>query len=228
MKNVWDSSYVVGQNFLFEPHEEVVRFVSKNIRKRLHFDKFFDVAGNAGQSETLDLGCGIGRHIVFFSNMGLSCRGIDLSQEAVSVARDWLLKTGVFDAKERVVQGTVCDLPWRDQFFDYVVSHGVLDSMPFTTACAAITEVARVTRPDGLVYIDLISGDDSEHSADFRSEEIVKTEHERGTVQSYFNREKIDELASKLFQITECKLIKNHDEITGKFASRYHVVLRRR
>lgn len=39
----WDDSYRNRDNFMFYPHEEVVRFISKYIRKRIGFNEFRDV-----------------------------------------------------------------------------------------------------------------------------------------------------------------------------------------
>jgi len=34
-KKKWEESYLNRDNFVFYPHEEVIRFVSKSIRKRI-------------------------------------------------------------------------------------------------------------------------------------------------------------------------------------------------
>lgn len=38
----WNSSYENRDNFVFYPHEEIIRFVSKYIRKRVGLDEFHD------------------------------------------------------------------------------------------------------------------------------------------------------------------------------------------
>lgn len=43
-KQVWDEAYERGGNILFYPHEEVIRFVNKYVRKRVGLSEFKDVA----------------------------------------------------------------------------------------------------------------------------------------------------------------------------------------
>lgn len=126
------------------------------------------------------------------------------------------------------MQGDICNLPWKDQFFNYVVSHGVLDSMTFESAKIAVQEVERVLVKDGLFYCDLISGDHSSKYREYCGEEIVTTEHEKGTVQSYFNFSKIEKLFLNFFEILECIHIKHENCLAPGYQSRYHIVLRRK
>ena len=88
----WDRSYAKRDNFLFHPHEDVIRFVARFIRKRVGLVDFRDVAPGASEGPILDLGCGIGRHVVFCHEMGLEAYGIDLSGEAIGVAVEWALR----------------------------------------------------------------------------------------------------------------------------------------
>jgi len=43
-QEAWEESYRRGDNFVFYPHEEVIRFVSKYIRKRVGLNEFVDAA----------------------------------------------------------------------------------------------------------------------------------------------------------------------------------------
>ena len=227
-KTEWDKSYEKRDNFVFYPHEEVIRFVSRFIRKRVGLHEFHDVVPDAANGRVLDLGCGIGRHVVFAQQMGLDAYGIDLSDVAVRTARSWAREAGISDPDQRVLQGDVRALPWDDGFFQYAVSHGVLDSMPFEVAQAACAELARVMRPGGLFYCDLISGDDSCHAREFSGEERVTTAHEEGTIQLYFNLARIHAMIGDSFLIEECNLIRRENIFRGGYTSRYHIVLKRK
>lgn len=227
-KKEWDKSYENRDNFVFYPHEEVIRFISKYIRKRVGLTEFCDVASDVNaSSQVLDLGCGIGRHVIYCHQMGLNAYGIDLSDTAVNVAIDWAHQNGMLEINERIKQGDIRNLPWQDGFFSYAVSHGVLDSMPYEIARAACVELARVMHVGGLFYCDLISGDDSDHSREYSGEEVVKTSHEHGTVQSYFNLEKIQAMIKNLFEIVDCYLVRRENILGGGHTSRYHLVLKK-
>jgi len=226
-KDAWDESYQRGDNFVFYPHEEVIRFVSKYIRKRIGIKEFLDVAMLTKHPKVLDLGCGIGRHVKYCFELGLEAYGVDLSEAAVITARNWLSAAGMPDVDSRIVQGDIRQLPWGNGFFEFAVSHGVLDSMPLEISRAAFLELARVIIPGGVFYCDLISGDDSSHAREFSGAEVVRTKHEENTVQLYFNMQLIRELIHDCFLIKECKLIRSEDVLSGGYHSRYHLVLSR-
>ena len=76
-------------------------------------------------------------------------------------------------------------------------------------------------------YCDLVSGDDSQHAREFSGEEIIKTDHEKGTVQTYFNLEKIHLMIEGIFDLVECILIRRENVLKGCFSCRYHIVLKK-
>ena len=222
----WEQSYQRRENYLFWPHEEVIRFFSRYVRKRIGLHEFRDVSPS-GRHRILDQGCGIGRHVIFAFHMGCDPYGVDLSASAVAEAIRWAGEEGLPDPSSRIIQSDLRRLPWQDAHFDFAVSHGVLDSMRFDVALAAVAELARVTAPGGLFYCDLISGDSSEHQSGFSGETVVKTTHELGTTQSYFDLAKIDRLMAGHFRLVDGSLIRRTHVQTGEYKSRYHVVLQR-
>ena len=225
LKSEWNKSYVNKNNFLFYPDDEVIRFMSKYIRKRIGLNKFLNLNFQKNMKRSLDLGCGIGRHVIYCHEMGLDSYGIDLSDIAIKFAHDWAKVIGLLAPNKKIKQGDVRYLPWDSGFFNFVISHGVLDSMSLEIAKETSIEIARVMDTGGLFYCDLISGDDSDHAREYYGEEIVKTEHEKGTIQSYFNFHKIQYLFEGLFTIKECQLIKRENVLTGTLSSRYHLIL---
>jgi SAM-dependent methyltransferase len=227
-QEAWEQSYAAGDNFVFFPHEEVIRFAAKHLRKRTGLDSYADRHSLGRPPRVLDLGCGLGRHVKFCHEAGMEAYGIDLSQNAVELGRQWAERYGLPQPEDRIRQGDARRLPWADGFFDAAVSHGTLDSMPFELACAVIAEMRRVLSEQALFYLDLVSGDDSQHAREFAGDETVQTAHERGTIQSYYNYQRILELAGRHFSCAECTLIRREDVIRGSFISRYHVVLRPR
>lgn len=212
----WDSSYTKHQNALFWPNEHLVRFVASRLRRRLTLDRFEEPYDLPVGAKALDLGCGMGRHLAFLTEMGFSAYGIDLSEVAVAHASEWMRRLGIND--ERVFVGSASSLPWEDGTFDTAVSHAVLDSMPYYEAIAAVKELRRVVKPGGWIYVDLISAEN--HAA---YEEIVTGPHEIGTVQSFFSKAKIEDLFSG-FDIRELYLERTHAVIGNRKSSRWHVI----
>lgn len=227
VKKSWEESYRSKENYVFYPHEEVVRFISRYVRRRIGLDELKELRDFGRKPRMLALGCGIGRHVVFAHEMGLDGYGIDLSEKAVQFARNWANNRGLSNPQERIVQGDAAELPWDDNFFDVIVSHGTLDSMPFEIACAAVKESHRVLHTDGLFYCDLISGDDSDHAREYSGEERVTSDFEEGTIQSYYNYCKIGYLMDDLFEKKDCFLVRKEDVESGDYVSRYHLTLER-
>ena len=171
-----------------------------------------------------------GRHLIYLREMGLSPYGIDFSSVSVSLSRDWWSTfsreqdDGV-PTESRIVHGNTAHLPFEDNFFEFAVSHGVLDSMPMAEAKPSLQEMGRVLVTGALSYIDLISGDDSHHARDFAGEEVVSGSHEQGTVQNLFTMGQITELLNGQWAAKVCRLLREEDVLTGGYSSRYHLVL---
>lgn len=220
-ENEWNSSYKNRDNFVFYPHEEVIRFVSKYIRKKIGIDEF---VGLKYMDRCLDLGCGIGRHAIYLDDMKFEAYGIDLSEEAINFAQKWCNSLGRHKLKNRFLVGTITHMPYKDNFFDFVVSHGVLDSMNFDIAKEAILETYRVMKKNGMIYFDVVSGCDYNHYREYDGEEIVETQHESGTIQSYFNWNKINLLLRDKFKIKEAILVQRESVINQSKNSRYHII----
>lgn len=226
LSNKWDESYKRKENFLFFPEEEVIRFFAKNIVKRTGIDQFETVHKLGRNAKVLDLGCGIGRHIVFSHQYQCEVYGVDLSIEAIQFARKWATSSGVVDAEARIQQSDISNMPFANDMFDFVISHGVLDSMYLSICEKAVREVHRVLRPGGLFYCDLISGDDSRHFREFSGEQQVEAQHEKGTIQLYFNYGLINKVFSA-FSIKECILQRRENVIANGYESRYHLVVQK-
>lgn len=228
LTSAWDESYSRRENYVFSPCDEMVRFVARYLRRRVGLDEVIDVLPGAAGSRVVDIGCGIGRNLVFGTEMGLEMYGVDLSAKAVSIAQDWLSKKIGPAAKERIVAGDIRSLPWDKQFFAHAISDSALDSMPFEIAQAGVTEVARIVQPGGYFYCNLISGDETGRDPSFCGEVVVEGKHECNTIQSYFNRVKIRRLLEPMFEILSCHLHQISDPVAGTRHGRWHIVSRRR
>lgn len=227
-KSEWEKSYENKNNFLFYPHEEVIRFFSKYISKRMGLNTFSSQHQLNEKPKVLDLGCGIGRHVIFSHSMQTDAYGIDLSEKAIRFAIEWSKKEGIPNAEAKILQSDINQMPFESNFFDFIISHGVLDSMSQEICRNAISECSRVLKKGGCFYCDLVSGDDSKHEEEFSGEEIVQTEHEKNTIQLYFNRNLIDSFFTEFFEILEIILIKKIDLLSNHYISRYHLVLKKK
>jgi len=116
----WNQSYSKGDNFVFYPHEEVFRFISRYIRKRTGLTSFQDQQEFDDTPQGLDLGCGIGRHVRFIDDMKLEAYGIDLSQVAINEAHKICRTEGRFHLVDRFHLGSITDMPYEDEYKEIV------------------------------------------------------------------------------------------------------------
>src|SRR6476620_8179785 len=194
----WDEVY--GEKFMtmWYPHEDIVRFTARLIKKRLTYD---DYEIHRNLKTALDLGCGNGRHAIYFAREGFNASGVDVSPRAIKWASDWARRENL-DIDFRV--GDITELPYPDKTFDVVVSHGVLDHVRAETARLSAAEVRRVISPNGLFYCDLRSTDDFEYGVGEETAPntfVVSHGFEEGLVQHFFNKAEIDALFDGLFRI---------------------------
>jgi len=152
----WDQVYQKNFMTVWYPNEDIIRFCARLIKKRLTYDTY-EIKRNV--EHVLDVGCGNGRHVVFFAQQGFNVSGIDISEKAIEWAKDWCNREGL-NADLRVAD--IKRLPYEDHSFDVAVSHGVLDHIPMDDARHAVEEVYRVVKPGGLFYCDLRSVEDFE------------------------------------------------------------------
>jgi len=220
-QNEWDNSFKNHDNYLFYPHEEVIRFISKYVVKRVGFDEFQQIMT---APRMLDLGCGIGRHVVYGHENNIDSYGIDISEEGIAYGRKFAASRGIPAVEDHLKVGDVRNLPWDDGFFNIVVSHGVLDSMSFDIARDGVRDLHRATSGGALFYCDLICHPDD----GVDKEEVVETSHEKGTIQSYFTDDKVDELFEGYFTLVEkIKIVRN--SLTANVATaRWHLILERK
>jgi len=107
-------------------------------------------------SRVLDLGAGAGRHSFEAFRRGADVVALDRYAPELSDVRGMLYAMraeGQAPAAARygVARGDALDLPFADGSFDRVIAAEILEHIPSDEA--AITEIARVTRPGGLVAV---------------------------------------------------------------------------
>jgi SAM-dependent methyltransferase len=98
--------------------------------------------------DVLDAGCGIATDGLQFARAGARYTGLDGQSAALELARR---RFGLAGVSGSFVQGSVTDLPFADNSFDLVYSHGVIHHVVETER--AVDEFYRVLRPGGSVLV---------------------------------------------------------------------------
>ena len=108
---------------------------------------FYDLPGNS-KTRLLDAGCGIGVFTRFYARLGFKVTALDITDRAIQITKKSLELNNL---TAEVLQGSVEDLPFSDNSFDYVISNGVIHHTPKTKK--AIHEFYRVLKPGGKASI---------------------------------------------------------------------------
>lgn len=224
LKCRWEESYLNGDNRTYWPLEEMIRFLARHVVKRIDFDRLIWRNGFQRGSTLLDFGCGAGRHLKFGLELGFDVFGIDLSENAISYARKWLEREHPNEFKaEQLSYGEHAFENLGDRKFEVIISASCLDSMPFSDAKRFVKRFREKIKSHGVFLFDVISGDETGRPTGFAGEVIVEDSIENGTIQSYFNREKIDELLSGNFKIIERVLLRAEDDVRAHYSGRYFI-----
>lgn len=220
-KEEWDKSYSRNENNILYPNGEVVKFLNRYVRKKLDNNTFTDILDFNKKFKGLDFGCGVARSAILMEEFGIEAHGVDISSAAIKKGKEYAHELGFDSLSSRLITIDSNNLQYDDNFFDICIAESCIDSMNFKNASLLINEIARVTKK--YIYFSVISSEGNNMKA---CDELVKDEHEFGTIQSYYDEHRIKELikgfnAKVIFlrTITEKGISDNH------FHSRYFVVI---
>jgi len=101
----------------------------------------------------LDAGCGGGRFVVALAKLGAErVEGVDISEEAITAAQERIKERGL-EHRAHVRVGSVLDVPFPDQSFEYVVCSGVVHHTPDPKK--GFNELVRVLKPGGKFFFSV-------------------------------------------------------------------------
>lgn len=133
-------------------HDDYEKFFTDYDRFRYqnerHLPTCIDALNVAGK-QILEIGLGEGSDSEHLIRQGARWSGVDLTSESVDRVRTRLTLRKL--PYEELTQGSVLDLPFADDTFDMVFSHGVLHHVP--DIMQAQKEIHRVLRPGGELVI---------------------------------------------------------------------------
>jgi ubiquinone/menaquinone biosynthesis C-methylase UbiE len=135
----WNKIFEEKGRVFMEPKKEIIN-AAKIFKKR-------------GVKKILDLGCVTGRHVVYLTKRGFEVYGYDIAEEGIKLAKEWLKEEGL---KASFNVGSIYDkLPYKDSFFDAVISTHAIHHGKIEEIRKAIAEIKRTLKPNGLIFINL-------------------------------------------------------------------------
>ena len=142
---IWDTIYAEGRQQNKYPFISIVSlifYLKKIINK------------NTSNIKILEVGCGTGNNLLFASENGFDCYGIDASEKAIEIAKTFFEKN---KKKCNLKIGSFANLPYENNFFDLVIERAALTQTSFKVAKKAVEEINRVLKSDGFFYSEIFS-----------------------------------------------------------------------
>jgi SAM-dependent methyltransferase len=198
-KEIWERTWKkVGYDEL-NPDENVVSlvpFLKKNKVKKI-----------------LDLGCGVGRHMIYLGKQGFFMVGSDISPTALKLTKEWLEREKL--KNYFLVENDVTKLPFPKECFDTVLSINVIHHNPLNKIEKTTSEIERILKKGGIAVITVNSINDRKFGTGRKIEHntyaTLGSEHipiiEGRVVHHFFDGKDVKKLFSKF------KIIKIKEEI---------------
>lgn len=117
----------------------------------------------------LDAGCGTGRNMYWFLQNNINIYGIDSNEEAIRVLKN----TYPLLPAERLQISLIEKMPFGNDYFDHILSSAVLHFATTTMHFQdMITEMVRVLKPRGTLFIRMTSDIGIEDKVQFKSDGV--------------------------------------------------------
>lgn len=133
------------------PSENIATMLS--YKPEYYSKRLLKIGFQGAKTKLLDAGCGAGHWAIAASYLNKEVKGIDSTEKYLSVARD--LKKNFMCENLDLVLGKMENLPYKDNYFDYVVSYCV---WMYTDREKSLKEMYRVLKPGGKIYLGAVTG----------------------------------------------------------------------
>jgi len=121
---------------------------------------FLDYANDTEIDKTV-LDCGAGGRFpkfTLFSQYGYETYGIEIDKESLQKAEDFCKE---YKINAQTTKGDMRNLPYESEMFGFVYSYNTIFHMSKEDIKKSIKEMIRVLKKGGLLYLNLLSFDDS-------------------------------------------------------------------
>jgi tellurite methyltransferase len=185
----WRDDTYVARNWL-EPDPDIIRLGP--------------VMQGHNVQKVLDLGCGVGRHLVYLSRQGFEVHGLDISSAGVERCQKELAQQQL---QATVQVADMLAIPYPSRFFDWILSVQVIYHTTASTLKQAIQHVHDKLKPGGFFYVTFPPVDNigPDNGQEIEPRTYRQEEDGEPLLHHYVISEEIDELMSS-FTIIEKRL----------------------
>lgn len=115
-----------------------------------------------GVKSVCDAACGFGAMSLMLERNGFQVAGFDLSAASAALTKELLDRFSVRHGEYKA--GDILDIPYNSASFDGAVARSVIDHLPVNDGRRALSELARIIRPGGLIYLSFDSPEPEDES----------------------------------------------------------------
>lgn len=138
----WDRSFRSG-SYVDSPQAFIRHF----------YDQYRNLLRGAN---VLDAGCGHGNNTIYLAQNGLDVVALDYSKEALEILEE-RIRNQPYKNRIQLVRGSLDNLPFRDEYFDLVVSTSVIHHTKSEKRKEWINNINRVLKKYGLFVLSVLS-----------------------------------------------------------------------
>lgn len=132
-----------------------------------------------GYDKFLDLGCGLGRHSIYFGKKGFEVHSTDLSKDGINHLKKWAKE------EELKINTGLCDmlnLPFADDTFDCIMAYNVIYHTDTEGFVKSLQEITRVLKSRGELFVTLnskntLSYQNADQNKRIDNNTILRSEH---------------------------------------------------
>lgn len=155
---------------------------------------FASTIENREAKRILDLGCGAGRHVVYFAERGFEAYGADISETGLKLTKNKLRSKKVEAA---IIKSDMRLLPFIDTCFDAAICVQTIYHQKLKEIQETVSEIQRVLKKKGLFLTNFHSTRSSKLGEGTKVEEntfMQETGPERGILHHFVDENELCEL----------------------------------
>lgn len=158
--------------------------------------QFIDIFKQNNLLRICDAACGFGKYSAILCKNNFDVSGFDISEEAVNLTKNMLNDMNL--NYEEMCVCSIMDINYKDESFDGVVAHAVIDHFITKQASKVLEELFRITKVGGLIYLsfdgleddDIISVHETLEDGSFK----YTNGSRKGMIFKYYNNDEIYKL----------------------------------
>lgn len=143
------------------------------------------------RGRVLDIGAGIGRHLMALAQSGLEAHGLDVSIDGLEIAAKRLNQAGL---TAHFTRADMAYLPYRENSFDGALAVSTINHGTYEVVAGAITEVRRILKPNGKFLLTITSKRSPEYGLGEKAGTNAYLHETSGRVHYYADRSDLERL----------------------------------